>query len=394
MKGVMNMADIFVRKDLGIGWRSENELNSYQLLRDDATFQRTISSGRFLTRDGVVGYRDKLIGVPSGPVRIDGGAYHVRQYIYTEFIPTELLPYIEMRKTNSNIYFITNNNIFIDGAIIQDANRSAGLDIGTTTGVIHGFPLKSGKINITIIDASTPEIDLTTHQVKQLGKRIASIRININVSDPITDDEINTKYVGLNLSQFGVFSAINAGSNAGSTNTYYQQRLNHCYEYPQIYPETSFTIDNKTISKTISNAEYAMEYEDNFRSPFMYMPINSTIKIIIDPNKQVYDYLIEEAEKAYKRTRNWNKYSIPTKEVIFIIYKTDDVSKTRHLTNFPKDGVFRKKIAPGETFEYNVLLDKHTRIVCFNGGVQGYEGEAIHDWTDPFYSNLYEEIYR
>ena len=393
MKGVMNMADIFVRKDLGIGWRSENELNSYQLLRDDATFQRTISSGRFLTKDGVVGYRDKLIGVPSGPVRIDGGAYHVRQYIYTEFIPTELLPYIDMRKTNPNIYFTTNANIFIDPAINQYTNRSAGLDVGTTTGVIHGFPLQSGRLKITIIDASTPEIDLTTHQVKQLGKRIASIGININVSDPITDDEINTKYVGLNLSQYGVFSAITAGSNAADT-LYYQHRLDHCYEYPQIYPETSFTIDNKTISKTIPNVVYAIDSEDNFKSPFMYMPINSTIKIIIDPNKQVYEYLIEEAEKAYKRIRDGVKHQIPTKEVIFIVYKTDDVSKTRHLTNFPKYGVFRKKIAPGETFEYNVLLDKHTRIVCFNGGVGAYDVEAIHDWTDPFYSNLYEEIYR
>ena len=381
------VAKILIQKNGQCEWRDENETSNFNKLSRLGTFVHGPASGDYVTRDNnSVGIRNKTFGIQSGPVRVVGDTYYVRQYIYTEFTPKELLPYIEMRKKNPNIYFQSPGTITYTGKWNEENSRRCfGLDIGTKTGVVHGCPVHSGNMHIDVIDLEHYKINRTDGSIITHGKLIASIIIKISTENPIQNNEIGTKYVGLYMTQYGQFRKLSL--------LHYFQWEDSGYVQPRAYVSTSFTTDNNTMGKILPGlgvSDYIPEY--HYRLPYMFFPIGSRIKIIIYVDPFWYDYLVSEYKKTHPVQRSSYCGEIPMKVTPFIIYKTDNVSETALINDFSRYGVYRKRINRGERFEYDVVLDKHTKIVTFagtfDGGAEVFTNNMV---DDSFYHDLSEK---
>ena len=390
------MANILVRRNTSTGWHDENSLESYQILRNDTRFQGSASSGTFLTKDGSsIGYRNKLIDVPSGPVRIIGDTYHIRQYIFTQFTPKELLPYIEMRKTNPKIVFYISTRYVspLSQQTDEASNHSIGLDIDALSGVIYGCGVRGGKFSIRVIDTTNRKIDLYSGTIISGGKGIANINLNIVVEDPIQENEIGTKYVGFSIEAIGGLNNI-----ASNGYRYEEYRPLGILEIPAAPATLRYSVGGKLNGLTIPISDY-MSYASklfaSIRRPWMFFPIGTKIKTSVIVSKEWYDYLMKEYRK--KNTSRHIGDKIPNFNggmyncALFFVLKTNKISEAYGMTSYPPYGVYRKRVQPGEQSDYEIILDRHTRVVAMYGS-SWIPGIDV-DENDPFWRDLTVRVY-
>lgn len=388
------MANILVRRNTSTGWHDENSLSSYQILRNDARFQGSTSNGTFLTKDGSsIGYRNKSMDVPSGPVRIIGDTYHVRQYIFTQFTPKELLPYIEMRKTNQNIVFtVSSRSVFPTHQQFDDyTTYSVGLDVGTFSGIVYGCGVRSGRFNITVVDSTNQKIDPYTGTAYSGGKRLADIKLNIVVEDPIQENEIGTKYVGFSIEVIG-------GLNKGGGYRYELYRPLGILKVPGAPATLRYSVGGKLSGCTVpvsDNISYDSNLYRSIRHPWMFFPIGTTIKTSAIVSKEWYDYLMKEYRKKYplkpigSRILDFNGGMYNS--ALFFVLKTNKISEAYGMASYPAHGVYRARVYPGEQSDYEIILDRHTKVVAVYG--QDLIQRVDYDESDPFCRDLAVRVY-
>lgn len=389
------MANIAVRKDGRAGWHDENSLESYQILRNDAKFQGSTGNGTFLTKDGSsIGYRNKSMDVPSGPVRIVGGTYYIRQYIFTQFTPKELLPYIEMRKTNPKIIFhVPTRQVSPISNQIDDSRYSVGLDIDTLSGIIYGCGVRGGRLTINVTDISNRKIDPYKGTIISAGTGIATIKLNIVVEDPIQENEIGTKYVGFSIEAIGGISNI-----ASNGYRYEEYQPLGILKVPGAPATLRYSVGGKLSGLTVpisDNMSYTSNLIASIRRPWMFFPIGTKIKTSVIVSKEWYDYLMKEYRKKNPERPIGDK--IPNFNggmfncALFFVLKTNKISEAYGMTSYPPYGVYRKRVQPGEQSDYEIILDRHTRVVAMYGS-SWIPGVDL-DENDPFWGDLAVRVY-
>lgn len=176
------MADKFLTKGSEIRWSSNPSNNVLYRDNDLIRFYTNKQSKYALVNDGNIRYKKQNIGNPSGPVEHINGEYRVRQFIYTKFTPDEIKPYLG--KISSGELAIVYNDIYsyiypYQGSTSYD--RYTGLCVDRQSGILYGFPYKSGNMRITLYNPI-------------LKKNVSRLEIKIIVGNPITGSEIGTKY--------------------------------------------------------------------------------------------------------------------------------------------------------------------------------------------------------
>nr|DAP16826.1 MAG TPA: hypothetical protein [Caudoviricetes sp.] len=391
----MNMANILVRRNTSTGWHDENSLSSYQILRNDARFQGSTSNGTFLTKDGSsIGYRNKSMDVPSGPVRIIGDTYHIRQYIFTQFTPKELLPYIEMRKTNPNIIFgVVALYVFPTAqGIHEGTGYSVGLDVDTFSGIVYGCGIRSGKFKIVVIDITNRKIDPYTRTIISGGKRLAEINLNIVVDDPIQENEIGTKYVGFSIEAIG---GLNVAFNGYRYGEYKPLGI---LKVPGAPATLRYSVGGKLSGLTIP-VSGSLSYDSNlFRSirhPWMFFPIGTTIKTSVIVSKEWYDHLMKEYRKKNplkpigSRVLDFNGGMYNS--ALFFVLKSNNISEAYDMASYAAHGVYRARVHPGEQSDHEIILDRHTKVVAIYG--EDWIHKVNYDENDPFWGDLAVRVY-
>lgn len=365
------------------GWRDENNVNNYKVLGKDHTTLRfqNMGGGNFLMKDANrVGYRTISASIPSGPVRIEGGTYHVRQYVYTKFIPSELIPYIEQRKSNPNIIFMTHDTINL-----YYYSTNNGMDVGEQTGIVFGSPYKSEQMSILVLDISNIKSKITWDGKLQLDntslKRLAVIKINIVVENPIRDEEIGSTYMSLQMYADRCNFDYNDGSNMSST--IYQDRLG--IQLAGLYFEDQNTF-GKNIS-TINDTLYTDEGLTQYRLIHQFFPKGTIIKIHCKYNAKAYEHIKKLDIKANHVNTSMQRYGA------FQIFKTLDLSEAYHMRNYGIFGEFRKAIYPGDEFVYTLTMDAHKKVTfSSNGELKKYVmiDDIANDsfWPKPIFERL------
>ena len=384
-------------------WKDESSLDNYALFRkDNLSFNNEKKNGEFLFKDNnLVGYRNKSFSNASWPssstVIREGNTYKMRQSIYCQFIPEEIKPYLDQLKNNENIIAEMANSVEhieqINSA--HTTNFCIGLDIDPKTGIVFGFPYKSGNVKLVIRDFTNAEFEstATTMKWKIQPTIVARISFKVTVDNPIRESEVGTQYIALRVMSIEPDFTIGKSGFALPPGlldvhapipehaNYKGARLNDlsiCFGENNI-PRcrswvSSINLEDINVLGGFSTYKYLNKW----------IPKGSKIKIVTGINKFRYDL-------TYQRVINEHAHESSkirlTRFGIYTIYEVDNLATMNGLPASSGNLLYRNRIIPGTSDEKIIELNHHTAIfLSTEYSASLYLNFGWKDMEDPYWA--------
>ena len=347
------MADKFLTKGSEIRWNSNPSNNILYKDNDLIRFYTNKQSKYALVNDRNIRYKKQNIGNPSGPVEHINGEYRVRQFIYTKFTPDEIKPYLDKISSGeltinypADLYsYIYPDQGCFDENNIEYYSRYTGLCIDRQSGILYGFPYKSGNMYIRIYSPISKKI-------------VSKLNIKIIVGNPLTESEIGTKYFLLSP---GLLTITNPQNHFKTSNI-----INMSLQDPD--GRKLRCISTNAVDSNFFTDFTASKFGKNPYGGYSYVEKGSKFTISISFNHDLIEEYISKVMKAVPgRTREdaleylfgngYKGYGY------FGIMSTNDKTKIPNLSDSKKYKEFIKKIHLNDVLIKELIMNNHKHIL-------------------------------
>ena len=373
------MADKFLTKGSEIRWSSNPSNNVLYRDNDLIRFYTNKQSKYALVNDGNIRYKKQNIGNPSGPVEHINGEYRVRQFIYTKFTPDEIKPYLDkissgeltIRYNDAYSYMYPRQLYFTKD--YTGYRRYSGLCIDRQSGILYGFPYKSGNMRI--------------HLYSPISKKnVSELNIKIIVGNPVTESEIGTKY--FLLSPWLLTS--------NYRNDHYNNRkiVNMSLLDPDGRELRCLSMND--IDLNFFSDSTASELGKYLYGKYSYVEKGSKFTISINFDRDLIETYISElindpangihtreAALEYLFGKSYKGYGY------FGIMSTNDKTKIPDLSNSKRYKEFIKKIHLNDVLIKELITNNHKHIIfeCVNRDTGHYPGYTFSQYPPENYDD-------